>query len=49
MRRIIYTPNAIGSLHSEVRKTIGNKGRFPSDEVATKLIYLSLRQVKATW
>jgi putative transposase len=49
VRRIIYTTNAIESLHSQVRKTIRNKGHFPSDKAATKLIYLSLRQIEAKW
>lgn len=49
VRKIIYTTNAIESLHSQVRKTIRNKGHFPSDEAATKLIYLSLRQIEAKW
>lgn len=26
-----------------------NKGHFPSDEAATKLIYLTLRQIEAKW
>ena len=49
VRKIIYTTNAIESLHSQVRKTIRNKGHFPSDEAATKLIYLSLQQIQAKW
>jgi putative transposase len=49
VRKIIYTTNAIESLHSQVRKTIRNKGHFPSDEAATKLIFLSLRQIEAKW
>lgn len=49
VRKIIYTTNAIESLHSQVRKTIRNKGHFPSDEAAIKLIYLSLRQIQAKW
>ncbi len=49
VRRIIYTTNAIESLHSQVRKTIRNKGHFPNDDAATKLIYLSLRQIEAKW
>ena len=39
VRKIIYTTNAIKSLHSLVRKTI----RFPNDDAAIELIYLSLR------
>lgn len=49
VRKIIYTTNAIESLHSQVRKTIRNKGHFPSDEAAIKLIYLSLKQIQAKW
>ena len=49
VRKIIYTTNAIESLHSQVRKAIRNKGHFPSDEAATKLIYLALRNIVAKW
>jgi putative transposase len=49
VRRIIYTTNAIESLHSQVRKAIRNKGHFPSDEAATKLIYLALRNIMVKW
>ncbi|MBF8269904.1 MAG: transposase [Gammaproteobacteria bacterium] len=45
VRKIIYTTNAIESLHSQVRKSIRNKGHFPSDEAATKLIWLALRNI----
>ena len=36
----------IESLHSQVRKTLRNKGHFPSDEAATKLIWLALRRIE---
>jgi len=49
VRRIIYTTNAIESLHSGVRKSIRNKGHFPTDEAATKLIWLALRNITAKW
>jgi len=49
VRKIIYTTNAIESLHSQVRKAIRNKGHFPSDEAATKLIYLALRNITKKW
>ena len=49
VRRILYTTNAIESLHSQVRRAIRNKGHFPSDEAATKLIYLALRNITAKW
>jgi transposase-like protein len=39
----IYTTNAIESLHSQLRKIIKTRGHFPSDDAATKLIWLALR------
>ena len=49
VRRIIYTTNAIESLHSQVRKAVRGRGHFPSDEAASKLIWLVLRNVTAAW
>jgi len=49
VRRIIYTTNAIESLHSQVRKAVRGRGHFPSDEAATKLIWLALRNITAKW
>lgn len=49
VRTILYTTNAIESLHSGIRKTIRNKGHFPSDEAATKLIWLALRNITSKW
>ena len=49
VRKILYTTNAIESLHSQVRKAIRNKGHSPSDEAATKLMYLALRNITAKW
>lgn len=45
----LYTTNATERLLSQVRKTIRNKGHFPSDDAAMKRIYLSLRQIEAKW
>ena len=49
VRKIIYTTDAIESLHRQVRKASRNKGHFPSDLAATKLIYLALRNIEAKW
>jgi transposase-like protein len=46
---IIYTTNAIESLHMQVRKVLKTRGHFPSDEAATKLIYLVLRDITKKW
>ena len=45
VRRLIYTTNAIESLHSQLRKIIKTRGHFPSDDAATKLIWLALRNI----
>jgi transposase-like protein len=47
VRRLIYTTNAIESLNSQLRKIIKTRGHFPSDEAATKLIWLALRNITA--
>jgi putative transposase len=49
IRKVIYTTNAIESLNSSVRKVIKNRGHFPNDEAATKLIYLTLRNIEKKW
>lgn len=49
LRKIIYTTNAIESLHMQLRKIIKTRGHFPSDEAATKLIYLALRNITKEW
>ena len=49
VRRIIYTTNAIESLNASVRKAVRNKGHFPSDQAATKLIWLALRHITEKW
>ena len=33
----------------QLRKIIKNRGHFPSDEAATKLMYLPLRDITAKW
>lgn len=49
IRKIIYTTNAIESLHMQLRKVLKNRGHFPSDEAATKLMYLALRNITKKW
>ena len=43
IRKIIYTTNAIESLNRVIRKSIKTRGSFPTEEAATKLIYLAIR------
>ena len=49
VRRVVYTTNAIESLHSQLRKIIKTRGHFPSDDAATKLVWLALRNITADW
>jgi len=49
VRRVIYTTNAIESLHMRLRKIIKTRGHFPSDEAALKLLWLALRNITADW
>ena len=47
VRKVIYTTNAIESLHMQLRKIIKTRGHFPSDEAALKLLWLALRNALA--
>ena len=49
VRRIIYTTNALESLHAQLRKIIKTRGHFPSDDAATKLMWLVLRNITLRW
>ena len=49
VRRVIYTTNAIESVNAQLRKIIKTRGHFPSDDAATKLIWLALRNITADW
>gem|GEM_PF-1408576 len=43
------TTNAIESLNMRLRKVLKTRGHFPSDEAATKLMYLALLNITAKW
>jgi transposase-like protein len=49
IRRVIYTTNALESVNSQLRKIIKTRGHFPSDDAASKLIWLALRNITADW
>lgn len=46
LRRIIYTTNAIESLNYQLRKIIKNRGHFPSDAAAVKLLWLAICNIE---
>src|SRR5881392_2418106 len=47
VRRVVYTTNALESVHAQLRKIIKTRGHFPTDDAATKLIWLALRNITA--
>lgn len=49
VRRVIYTTNAIESVNAQLRKIIKTRGHFPTDDAATKLIWLALRNITDDW
>ncbi len=49
VRKIIYTTNAIESLHRPLRKIVKNRGHFPKDEAAEKLLFPALRHIEKNW
>ena len=49
VRKVVYTTNAVESLHMTLRKVIKTRGSFPSEEAAIKLLFLALRNVAKKW
>jgi putative transposase len=49
VRRILYTTNAIEALNSKLRRAVRARGHFPSDEAATKLLFLVLNRSENEW
>jgi len=49
VRKVMYTTNAIESINARLRKIIKTRGHFPSDDAASKLIWLALRNITADW
>jgi putative transposase len=49
IRKLIYTTNALESLHRSLRKIIKTRGSFPTDEAATKLLFLAIGKAGVHW
>ncbi len=49
VRTVLYTTNALERVHARLRKILKTRGHFPTDEAATTLIWLALRNITATW
>ena len=46
LRRVIYTTNAIESLNYQLRKISKNRGQFPNDQAAVKLLWLGICNIE---
>lgn len=46
LRRVIYTTNSIESLNYQLRKVTKNRGHFPNDEAAVKLLWLAICNIE---
>ena len=46
IRKVIYTTNQIESINYQLRKVSKNRGHFPNDDAAVKLLYLALRNIR---
>lgn len=49
IRKVVYTTNAVESLHMSLRKIIKTRGSFPSEEAALKLLYLAISKTAGKW
>ena len=46
VRRIVHTTNAIEVLNARLRRAVRARGHFPSDDAATKLLFLVLNRAE---
>ena len=49
IKKLIYTTNAVESLHRQFRKVTKTKSVFPSDIALIKMLYLASRDVSKKW
>jgi putative transposase len=46
VRKVIYTTNLIESMNGRLRKVTRNRGQFPSEQAALKVLYLAVRNIE---
>src|SRR5581483_8993647 len=46
VRRVVYTTNLIESINARLRKVTRNRGQFPSEQAALKVLYLAVRNLE---
>jgi len=48
IRKVIYSTNAIESLHARFRRSVRARGHFPNEQAAVKCLYLTVRSLDPT-
>jgi transposase-like protein len=48
IRKVIYSTNAIESLHARFRRAVRVRGHFPTEQAALKCLYLTIRSLDPT-
>ena len=48
IRRVIYSTNAIESMHARFRRAVRVRGHFPTEQAALKCLYLTVRSLDPT-
>ena len=48
IRKIMYTTNAVESIHSSFRK-VTKKGAFPHENALLKVLYLRIKELETKW
>jgi putative transposase len=49
IRKIMYTTNAVESLHRPFRKVTKSRAQFPTDDALKKMLYLAYRDIRKKW
>jgi len=49
IRQVIYTTNIVESLNNTLRKSVRNRGHFPTEESLMKVLYLAIKLISKKW
>jgi putative transposase len=48
IRKVVYSTNAIESVHARLRRSVRARGHFPTEQAAIKCLYLAVRSLEPT-
>jgi putative transposase len=48
IRKVLYSTNAIESVHARLRRSVRARGHFPTEQAAMKCLYLAVRSLDPT-